>query len=308
MALSSGRETRAPAGRKAARAKNPVSRTSELARRRERRSLRLKLLAFAGLILVLCLAAAYQFWLRDSSLVAVKNLDVVGVSSSSVEGRQIDAAVRSAMGEMTTLDMRPELLEQELARFPRVAGVSIETDFPDFATVTVDMRRDGSIFGSGSGALLIATDGTVLGPAAGQEDSLPLIADGEPPVASGGSGAGSGDSSSSAGDALTGAALKQALVLGAAPVQISSYVTESRNTPEGVEVLLDDGLVLLFGEPAHADQKWRTAVALIADPSFDTGSYVDLTVPRRPAVSAEAPVYEPPAEPPTPASGTGAAG
>jgi hypothetical protein len=28
---------------------------------------------------------------------------------------------------------------------------------------------------------------------------------------------------------------------------------------------------------------------LIADPSFDTSSYVDLTVPRRPGVSAEAP-------------------
>ena len=48
---------------------NPVSRTAELARKRERRSFRFRLVAFSGLLLVLVLAAAYQFWLRDSSLV-----------------------------------------------------------------------------------------------------------------------------------------------------------------------------------------------------------------------------------------------
>ena len=67
-------------------------------------------------------------------------------------------------------------------------------------------------------------------------------------------------------------------------------------TPDGVQVLFENGLVMLFGDPSHADQKWRAAAALIADPNFDTSSYVDLSVPRRPAVSAEAPVYPAPDE------------
>ena len=168
-------------GRKPRRGGDAVSRTAELAKKRERRSFRFRLLAFTGLLLVLLLAAAYQFWLRDSSLVGVKNLEIVGVNTKTEEGRQIDQAIRTAMGEMTTLNVKPEVLDEELARFPRVAGAEIETSLPDSATVTVVIREDGSIFGDGSEALLIATDGTVLGPAAGQEDSLPLIVDGDPP-------------------------------------------------------------------------------------------------------------------------------
>ncbi|MCB0861146.1 MAG: cell division protein FtsQ/DivIB [Solirubrobacterales bacterium] len=263
----------------APRGASPVGRTSELARKRERRSFRFRLVAFFGLILVLLLAVGYQFWLRDSSLVGIKNLEVVGVSSRTEEGRQIDQAVRTAMGEMTTLHVQQAILDQELERFPRVSSAIIETSFPDSATVTVRIRDNGSIFGSGSDALLVATDGTVLGPADGQEDSLPRIGDGDGPRGTG----------SATAEKLTGRALNQALILGAAPPQLRPYVTGSRSTPEGVEVVLSDGLTLLFGDPSHAADKWRATAALVADPSFDTSSYVDLTVPRRPGVSAVAP-------------------
>ncbi|HRV61047.1 MAG TPA: FtsQ-type POTRA domain-containing protein, partial [Solirubrobacterales bacterium] len=121
----------------APRGASPVGRTSELARKRERRSFRFRLVAFFGLILVLLLAVGYQFWLRDSSLVGIKNLEVVGVSSRTEEGRQIDQAVRTAMGEMTTLHVQQAILDQELERFPRVSSAIIETSFPDSATVTV---------------------------------------------------------------------------------------------------------------------------------------------------------------------------
>lgn len=297
---------RAPAGpgSRGARGRSPVSRTSELAKKRERRSFRFRLIAFLGLLLILMLAGLYQFWLRDSSLVSVKNLEIVGVSTKTEEGRQIDQAVRSAMGEMTTLNVDPGLLDQELARFPRVASTEIKTKLPDSATVTVVMREDGSIFGEGAGALLIATDGTVLGPADGQESSLPLITDGDPPPANGDS---SGDGSA-AGTTLTGRALNQALILGATPAAMRPYVKDSRSTPEGVVVTLDDGLTMLFGDAAHADQKWRAAAALIADPNFDTSGYVDLTVPRRPGVSSEIPDFSAGEAPPTGATDEASAG
>ena len=291
--MSAGASSRGGAtrGRKGKTSRNPVSRTSELARKRERRSFRLRLVTFLGLILILLLAATYQFWLRDSSLVEVRHLEIVGLSVKDEEGRQIDQAVRTAMSEMTTLHVKPEVLEEELSRYPRVAGVRIETSLPDSATVTLTMRQDGSVYGDGSDALLIATDGTVLGPAAGEEGSLPLIGDGDPPEAGASEAATAGETSA---ESLTGPALKQALVLGAAPPAIRSFVAGSKMTPQGVVVEVENWPTLLFGEPSEADQKWRTASALIADPSFDTSSYVDLTVPRRPAVRAEAPTYETP--------------
>ena len=66
--------------------------------KRERRGFRFRLFLFLGLILVLALAAAYQFWLRDSSFVEIRNLEIAGVSTKTEEGRQIDQAVRTAMG------------------------------------------------------------------------------------------------------------------------------------------------------------------------------------------------------------------
>ena len=301
--MDAGASSKGKAGRGRRAGGNPVSRTSELARKRERRSSRFRLIAFFGIILVLALVAGYHFWLRDSSLVGIKNLEIVGVSVKDEEGKQIDQAVRTAMGEMTTLNVQPELLREELGRYPRVADASIETSFPDSATVTVTMREDGSIYGEGSDALLIATDGTVLGPAAGEEESLPLIGDGDPPVETG-----AGKEPGSGGEALTGRALRQAVVLGAAPPAFRSFVKGSRMTPEGVLVEIENGPTLLFGDPSDADQKWRTASALIADPSFDTSSYVDLTVPRRPAVSPVVPTFESPEAPATGASGAAAAG
>ncbi|MBN8867237.1 MAG: cell division protein FtsQ/DivIB [Solirubrobacterales bacterium] len=281
-------------GRGAAKKRTPVSRTAELAQRRERRSFRIRLVAFTSLMLLLLLAAGYMFWLRDSSLVGIKNLKVEGISVHTEEGKQIDQAVRTAMGEMTTLDVKPEILDQELARFPRVADAEIETKFPDSATVTVTTRENGSVYGDGSDAVLVATDGTVLGPANGQEDSLPRI-EGVPKDVPAGQVA-------DAGDLVPPGLLNQALVLGATPPELRTYVEGTRLSSDGVRLVLTNGLILLFGDASHVDEKWRAAAALIADPSFTDAGYVDLTVPRRPAVSEEAPPASAPDEAPEDAS------
>ena len=239
----------------------------------------LLLLAAVGLY------AGYQYWLRDSSLVEIRDLQVNGVTTDSEEGRQIKSAVEVAAGEMTTLHLRPELLDEELARFPRVRSASIEASFPHEATVDVDQRTDGSVFDIGSDELLIATDGTVLGSAGEGTEDLPKIGVGDPPV----------------GERLEGRAMVQALVLGAVPTELRSYVIESDFKKDGVEVTLSNGLVLLFGDASKADQKWRAAASVIADPDLYDASYVDLSIPRRPAVRGSEPLEtEPEAVPEVP--------
>ena len=227
-----------------------------------------------GLIAAVAIFAGYTYWLRDSSLVKIKDLEVVGVSSHTEEGAQIVSAVEVATGEMTTLHLQPELLEEELARFPRVESATIEGDFPNGATVTVTERGNGSTFDTGSENLLIATDGTVLGTAGADTDSLPKIAAGDPP----------------AGPRLEGRTLVQALVLGAAPAALRSFAKESDFKKGGVEVTMSNGLVLRFGDASKADQKWKAAASVIADPDLYDASYVDLSVPRRPAVRGSEPV------------------
>jgi cell division protein FtsQ len=251
-----------------ARKRSPVHHTAELARGRERRRRRLVMLLTGILILGVALFAGYQYWLRDSSLVAINNLTIEGVAADSEEGKLIRDAVELAAGEMTTLHLKPDLLSEELARFPRVRSAKIESSFPHSATVTVDERTDGSIFDVGSDALLIATDGTVLGTAGEGTEGLPEIGAGDPP----------------SGDQLEGRTLIQALVLGAVPSELRSFIDGSDFGKDGVEVTMSNGLVLGFGDATKADQKWRAAASVIADPNLYDASYVDLSVPRRPAV------------------------
>ncbi len=247
---------------------SPVKRTAQLARRRERRSRLYRLLAFGSVVLAIGLIAGYQFWLRDSSVVTIKDLTVVGMTEKGQEGQQITDAIEAAVGEMTTLHPKPDLLADELSRFPRVADSRIDTSFPDSATVTVTLREDGSRFGTGADELLIATDGTVLGPAGDRAEGLPSIRSGDPPESG----------------RLTGRSLSQAEVLGGVPKELRPYVRSSDFGEEGVEVTMSNGLVLVFGDSNQTEEKWKAAASVIADPEMTDADYVDLTVPRRPAV------------------------
>lgn len=267
--------------------RGPVQRTAEIARRRERRGRRLRLFGFVAVIVAVCLVAGYQFWLRDSSLVEIRNLEIVGVTVKGKEGEQIKGAVKVAVDQMTVLHPRQDLLDEELSRFPRVASSEIDVSLPDNATVTVALRENGARFGTGADALLIASDGTVLGPAGDQAEDLPLILAGDRPE----------------GDHLTGQALTQSLVLGGAPRELRSYLVESDFGENGVEVTLADGPVLIFGDDTAIEQKWRSAATVIADPNLELAGYVDLSVPRRPAVigGEESDTEEEPAEEVSPA-------
>jgi cell division protein FtsQ len=247
-----------------------LARTREIAARREKRRRRFIFIFVGVLALAISGFALYTYVLRDLPLVEIRDLQIRGIDTDTADGKQISDAIEVAAGEMTTLHLKPEILDQEMSRFPRVESARIEADFPNSATVTVNQREDGSIFGEDENALLIASDGTVLGSPGDLTESLPLIADGDPPEDG----------------RLTGAALDQAIVLGASPTELRTFIDRSNRTADGVEVTLSNGLVLIFGTPEKAREKWRAAAAVIADPELTDADYIDLTVPMRPAVGS----------------------
>jgi hypothetical protein len=51
-----------------------------------------------------------------------------------------------------------------------------------------------------------------------------------------------------------------------------------------VAVNLHGGIQLRFGTPAAARAKWAAAAAVLADKRVTTLSYIDVQVPKRPAV------------------------
>ena len=157
-----------------------------------------------------------------------------------------------------------------------VAAIGVAAYLLFFSADTVEPKLRAavatSMIGSGDDALGVSAAGELLvalpPPAEGSVPSLPLAA----PPESG---------------RLSGPVLEQALVLGAAPAPLRPCIASSGSGESGLEVELRSGIELLFGNATRAAEKWRSAVALLADPSITTLSYVDLHEPNRPGVGGE---------------------
>lgn len=126
-----------------------------------------------------------------------------------------------------------------------------------------------AVIGSGSEAVAVADDGTVLTWLALPEDlNLPQL-----PL-----------SSAPKGPRVEGPALEQVHVLAATPPALRPFVAGSRFGESGVDVELSSGIELRFGSGGDAARKWRAAAVVLADPSITALDYVDLTAPGRPGV------------------------
>jgi hypothetical protein len=128
--------------------------------------------------------------------------------------------------------------------------------------------RATSAIGTGSSAVGVSAAGAVLTwlPPP-KESTLPRLPLSEPPKDG----------------RLGGTVLEQARVLGAAPAGLRPYVERSYYGESGVDVLLNPGIELRFGDASQAAKKWRAAAAVLADPSVTALDYVDLHAPGRPA-------------------------
>jgi cell division protein FtsQ len=220
------------------------------------------------LAVAVALAAGYFLWLRDSSLVEVRDVRIEGLSGP--ESGRISAALTEAGQEMTSLHVRPELLERAVAPFPTVESVSADGVLFHGLNIEVVERSPVLLVRSGGREVSVAADGTLL-PQLGGSGSreLPVITVEELP--------GSG--------MLSGRALDQALVVGAAPAPLRALIEAvGHSEDEGVEVVLEGGIEVRFGAGERAGRKWVAAAAVLADPRLEGLTYLDVRVPERPAV------------------------
>ena len=126
--------------------------------------------------------------------------------------------------------------------------------------------------------VLTATVATNPVPVAADGSVLPGIkAPGQHPGAPGGLAAGLGS--------LSGTALAEALMIGAAPAELRPLIDKTTVTRDyGVVVTLRGGIQLRFGTGGNREGKWAAAAAVLADPALTSLTYVDVRVPQHPAV------------------------
>jgi cell division protein FtsQ len=234
-------------------------------RRGRIRVLRRRFVVFA--LLAVVLLALYMLWFRDSSLVAVNSVKVEGTGKGPME-RQLVTALTAAGKTMTTLHIDEGALADAAKRFPLVESVSASPSFPSGLTIQVAERRPIALIGSGSNAIAVAGDGTILRGLPAEHSHLPALPLSAPPK----------------GPRLGGPMLEQAEVLGATPPGLLRYVDHTFNGQSGIDVSLAGGVILRFGDATEADKKWKAATAVLSDPNLGPLDYVDLSVPSRPAV------------------------
>jgi cell division protein FtsQ len=221
-----------------------------------------------ALALVAAIAAAgYLLWLRDSSLVAVREVSVTGIGSG--DSRDVRSALTETARGMTTLHVREDELRAAAAAFPTVESVSVDARFPNGLSIEVHEREPVGVLEADGRDLPVAGDGTMLPGISTAGLELPAIE------------AGRIDPSAKRAD---DEALDQARVLGAAPGPLRPLVERSSVDDRGAVVELSDGIVLVFGDASELPAKWVAAARILADRELGGLSYIDLRAPERPAV------------------------
>jgi cell division protein FtsQ len=230
-----------------------------------KRRLGLRIRVAIGLAVLVAVLAGAWLWVRDSSLVAVRRVSIAGVYGP--DAGRIRSALRLAALNMTTLDVREGQLRMAVAPYPIVKNLHVSTQFPHGMRIAVVEQLPLGALVAGKQAVAASGDGTLLRDA--PTGSLPAI-----PVPSlpGGS------------TVTDGAVLDALALLATAPTRLESRVAQVTTTSaHGLVVELRSGPSLYFGDGSDLDAKWASATTVLADPSSEGASYVDVSDPARPA-------------------------
>lgn len=222
----------------------------------------------AAILALLLLAGGGWLWLRSSSLVAVRQVTISGVSGP--DAGRIRAALRSAARGMTTLDVKQGLLHTAVAPYPVVKRLAVSTSFPHTMRIRViEQVPVGEISADGR-QIAVSSDGTLLHDAP-DTGPLPTI-----PV-----------SVFPAGHHVDGAALSEVHLLAAAPYPLLAKVAQVfDDSAHGFVAALRQGPRLYFGHDDRLRAKWSAAAAVLAAPSSAGATYIDVSDPSRPAAGA----------------------
>jgi cell division protein FtsQ len=229
------------------------------------------------LVLVLAVLAALLagawMWLRDSSLVAVRQVEIAGATSA--DAPRVEAALRSAAREMTTLHVRVATLRDAVAPFASVAGVRAHADFPHRLVIeVVEQRPVAALLLDGGRRVPVTGAGEVLADVPAGAGLPDVAIPGAAPPAR-------------VNDARTRAALA---VAAAAPAPLLRRAARFSWGPDGLTLDMRGGPPLTFGSAGDVRAKWAAAARVLADPSAVGATYLDLRIPGRVAAGGLGPV------------------
>jgi cell division protein FtsQ len=221
-----------------------------------------------ALVALLAVLGGGWLWLRDSSLVAVRRVQVTGAHGA--DAAQVRSALVAAARNMTTLDVKMKQLRMAVAPYPVVKSLEVDTQFPHGLRIHVVEQVPVAVVDAGGRRTAVSGDGTLLHDVAAPA-ALPTISLGVPP----------------GGTHLTGYALSEVRLLAAAPYQLLAKLSQVSDGPaHGLVAELRNGPSIYFGDSHRLGAKWTAAADVLSDPGSTGAVYLDVTDPSRPAAGA----------------------
>jgi cell division protein FtsQ len=270
-----------------------------------------RLTFFLTLLVAAALSGLYYGWFRDSSLVRVSDVSVVGLTGP--DAPRLRARLKEAAGQMTTLNVDEGALRAAVATEPSILSLRVVPDFPHGLRIDVlENHPVAAIQIPGSGVVPIAGNGVLMPDL--KAGSVPELRPGTAPRL--------GRESGAPARVADERALQLVRVAGAAPpALIRRAATIERRPGQGIVVTLRNGPPVIFGDDSRVVDKWRAAAGVLASRDSQGATYVDVRLADRPvagglrsaitpstaapAAITPAPVSTPAAVAPTPSTSTG---
>jgi cell division protein FtsQ len=225
---------------------------------------------------VLAIAALGWFWLRDSSLVAVDDVTVTGVSGP--DAGRIRAVLQDAARDMTTLHVSQGDLHAAVAAYAQVKDVHVTTHFPHGLDIAVIEHNPVAVIVADGKRVPVSGDGHLLRSV--QPGDLATVQMSTVP----------------AGDRLADARANAAVaMLAAAPSALRARVQNVWTGSHGLSARLSRGPLLYFGTTERLEAKWAAVTRVLEDPEAAGALYLDVRLPERTAAGGlAAPATEQP--------------
>jgi cell division protein FtsQ len=223
----------------------------------------------AGLVCLAALLVGAFFWIRQSSLVAVQEVTVTGVSGP--DATAIHATlVRTAEG-MSTLDLDRRRLDAAVAGYAFVRSLTLDPHFPHGLTIAVSEQIPVAQLTADGTRTTVAADGRLLR-STRPPTPVPTIALAAIPAAA----------------RVSGETAREVGLLAAAPYRLLARIDTAGQATRGrgLTVTFRDGPAVYFGADTQLGAKWRAVLAVLASPGSAGASYIDVTDPARPAAGS----------------------
>lgn len=221
------------------------------------------------LVLIVVLVGMGALGYRLIAATGAFDVHQVEVSGSTTVAPSVRLRALDEIGSVSMLSVDPDRLAAVVATIPRIQSAQVDRAFPNTLRIRVVPERPVALAPTGSGLVVLAASGRVLGPVTAGTSGLPMLAAAPSDLPG-------------AGGTITAPGVLEELALAAAPTRGLRFRAIGYGQ-DGLVGRTDRGTEVRIGDSRQLAIKLRVARSVLRR-ATGTVEYIDVTVPTAPAL------------------------